>query len=33
VPVFEDTFCVEHPNQLGPFEAYAADVRDLVAIG
>jgi hypothetical protein len=30
VPVFEDTFCVDHPSLVGPFEGYTREIQDLL---
>ena len=30
VPVFEETFCVEHPSSVGHFEAFTEDVQNLI---
>jgi hypothetical protein len=30
VPVFEDTFCVDHPSSVGHFEVFTEDVQNLI---
>jgi hypothetical protein len=30
VPVFEETFCVDHPSSVGHFEAFTEDIQNLI---